>query len=84
MKPVQCQVIIPRQVFTVRFFNSIEATAKATESAPAPAKPSYGGLGGRSSLLQRRLQAGSIQHFDSGEHFRLQAEKTRQEHDQRA
>ena len=43
----------------------------------------YGGLGGRSSLLQQRLRAGNIKHFDSGEHFRQQAEKTREEQSQR-
>ena len=43
----------------------------------------YGNIGGRSSLLQKRLQSGSIHRFDSGEHFRHQAEKMREEHTQR-
>ena len=43
----------------------------------------YGGVGGRSSLLQQRLRAGNIKHFDSGEHFRQQAERTREEQSQR-
>ena len=43
----------------------------------------YGNIRGRSSLLQKRLQSGSIHRFDSGEHFRHQAEKMRQEHSQR-
>ena len=43
----------------------------------------YGNIGGRSSLLQRRLQSGSIHRFDSGEHFRKQAEKKRHDHTQR-
>ena len=40
-------------------------------------------MGGHSSLLQQRLRAGNIQHFDSGEHFRKQAEQTREQQNQR-
>ena len=61
-----------------------DKSTKSSNSYGNVAKPKgYGNLGGRSSLLQKRLQAGNLQRFDSGEHFRQQAEKTRQEQDQR-